>query len=105
MTVEQEIKAMIERCDQHRTGIALRLSDGNKQFVSIAGRIEALELWQQRQNGALQRMDEKLGEMLAALHGLQIEMATGRPSWAILALITTLFSLSVGLGVYVVTHL
>ncbi len=105
MTTEQDIKEMIERCDQHRKEIAERLATGSRNFTEINGRINNLEVRHSELADAIREMTDELKQMVTTLTDIRLDMATGRPSWAILALITTLFSTCVGLSVYVVTHL
>ena len=72
--------------------------------------ITALQEWQERQNGTLEKIewhlckiDDKLNALqVEDINNLRLEMAKSKPSWAVLALITFLTSVTVGAVVFAI---
>ncbi|HAW57823.1 MAG TPA: hypothetical protein DCX03_02210 [Bacteroidales bacterium] len=56
--------------------------------------INNLKGWQEKQNGCLQRLEEKISQVIQNLNS--------RPTWAVSVLMTFLCSVCVGLIVYIV---
>ena len=70
--------------------------------------ITALQEWQERQNGTLAEMNQCLKDIKKQIARLQaedianlrLEMAKGKPSWAVLIIISFLLSMTVGAIVF-----
>ena len=72
--------------------------------------ITALQEWQERQNGTLEKIEkhlERIEDRISTLQAediacLRLEMAKGKPSWVVLTLITFLTSVTVGAVVFAI---
>ncbi len=103
MVTEQELKDFKAACDAHRKEISEKLSAGSQKFTEVFGRLGQLEARHGEFLAALADINRDLKKMVQTLTELRLDIAAGRPSWAIMIIITTLFSASVGLITYVIT--
>lgn len=86
-----------------------KIHEGEMFDIGNTKDISSLQEWQIRQNGSLNEIKECLKELTDKINKLQaedmanlkLELARGKPSWSVLALITFFSSLAVGAIVYI----
>ena len=93
-----------ERLSKDLKEIQDAIHKGAMFVVGNSKDITALQEWQERQNGTLEKIEKRLGQIDNKLNTLQVEdiaslrleVAKGKPSWATLVIITFLSSMAVG---------
>ncbi len=102
MELADVVKEIKENCKEHSTEINKRLQHGSEKFIVIDGEVAALQRWQKLQNGTLQQLAVKLELNNNMLQEMKLDLATGKPSWALVIFITLLSNITVALAVYVI---
>lgn len=99
-----------EKTDQILSGMKDKIHEGELYIAGNTKDIVALQEWQVRQNGtltviqnSLQKIEKRINSIqLDDISSIRIEMAKGKPSWAMLAIITFLSSVAVGAVVFAI---
>ena len=110
MSTAEDIKEIKNNCIKTNKEFSARLSEGTKTFAVYGQRLVNLEDWQHKQNGTLVHIKDDLidirkdlvdmrSESTTELHNLRLEVAKGRPTWAVVTILTLLSSATVGLAV------
>ncbi len=102
MELAEVVKEIKDNCKEHTQELNKRLQQGAEKFIVIDGEVAALQRWQKLQNGTLQQLAVKLELNNSMLQELKLDLATGKPSWALVVFITLLSNITVALAVYVI---
>lgn len=98
-------RAVFEAAQAAALIIAKEKNEGQVTIALLQSDVEALKkgqfCFESEINRRIDLLDPKFDKIYAKLE----EIALGRPTWAILMIITSLFSITVGLIVYVASHM
>jgi len=98
-------KAVFEAANAAALVIAKEKSDSQLAMGLLQQDVEAIKKAQSSFESEINRRVDCLDPKFDKIYAKLEEIALGRPTWAILMIITSLFSLSVGLIVYVASHM
>jgi hypothetical protein len=101
MGLTEELKEIKDNCKEHTTELNKRLQHGSEKFIVIDGEVAALQRWQKLQNGTLQQLAVKIELNNTMLQEMKLDLATGKPSWALVVFITLLSNITVALAVFI----
>lgn len=104
-TATATAKAVFEAAQAAALIIAKERNEGQVVIALLQSDVESLKkgqfCFESEVNRRIDLLDPKFDKIYAKLE----EIALGRPTWAILMIITSLFSITVGLIVYVASHM
>ncbi len=101
MDTAEVLKEIRDNCKEHTTELNKRLHHGAERFIVIEQDITALQRWQKLQNGTLKELSVEVKLNNVMLQEMKLELATGKPSWALVVFITLLSNITVALAVFI----